>query len=322
MDLIHVFDASVPYKLDSLKWYVPCPKSALRTEGIMSVFSSSVWLTVLFIVLITSIVFWLSAKCSYRSVVRESHGYSTVIRFMYNVWCVFMGVSVAEMPRTSRVRVVFCIFVCFSLVISTIFQSFFVSFLVSPSSLKPITSLEDLINSSLKFGSNAYSRYVLSVVNYEGLEKLNLDLFECPDTLKCLERVFTQGDIAVVSPTIEAQYVASQIDFAGGKLLCTLDEYLYPISLAMYVTKGDPVLGRLNVILRRIMEAGLVGKRWSEFNFLIQVRNTAKSKDVHCEDCGNYFDVFLLSHLKVAFLVLGFGYALSATVFLAEIFCK
>jgi hypothetical protein len=315
-------EASIPYIFDVFKWYVPCPKSALRTDSILEVFSFSVWLAALSIVLLTGLVFWFSAKCSYRSVVRESHSYRTVIRCMYDVWCVFMGVSVAEMPKTSRVRVVFCLFVCYSFVISTIFQSFFVSFLVSPSNLKPITTLEELLNSSLKYGKNPDIHEYLERSEYEGLERLNLDMVECPDKNKCLERLFTQGDIAVVSPTIEAQFIASRIDMAHGKVLCSLDEHLFSTNHAMYVIRGDPILGVLNIILRRCMEAGLVEKLWSEFNFVIKLQNARKSKNIPCEVCSDNFDVYSLSHLKVAFLVLGFGYALCTTVFLAEIFWK
>jgi len=90
----------------------------------------------------------------------------------------------------------------------------------------------------------------------------------------------------------------------------------------MYLKVTDPILGKLNVLLRRTMEAGLVDKLWSEFIFVMELRNVGKTKDIHCEVCNYNFDVFSVSHLKVAFLVLGFGHALSATVFLAEILCK
>jgi hypothetical protein len=233
-----------------------------------------------------------------------------------------MGVSVAEMPRTSRVRAVFWLFVCFSFATSTIFQSFFMSYLISPSSLRPLTTLEDLTNSDLKYGKNEDNHEFLTETGYEGFEVLNLDVLECPNNLKCLERLFTEGDIAVVSRKFEAEYVASQIDLPYGKLLCSLDEDIFASNQAMYVVKGDPIGGHLNVHLRHIMEAGLVDKLWSEFIFGVELRNTGKTKDIHCKVCNYNFDVFSLSHLKVAFLVLGFGHALSATVFLGEILCK
>lgn len=63
-------------------------------------------------------------------------------------------------------------------------------------------------------------------------------------------------------------------------------------------------------------------KLWSEFNFVNKLRNAGQLKDIQCEVCSDTFDVFSLSHLKVAFIVLGFGFVVSATVFLAEIFWK
>jgi hypothetical protein len=315
-------EATVPYLYDALKWYVPCPRSVVSTESIMGVFSFSVWLAALSVVLVMSLVFWFTAKSSYRSVVRESHSYRTLVRCMYDLWCVFMGVSVAEMPRTSRVRVVFFLFVCYSFVISTVFQSFFVSFLVSPSNLRSITTLEELLNSSLKYGNNPGIHGFLGRLEYDGIVNLPLDVFECPDRHRCLERLFTEGDIAVVSPAIEAQYVATRMDMEQGKVLCTLDEYLFPFNRAMYVTSGDPLLPRLNNIVVRCVEAGLVEKLWSEFIFVTRLRNAWKSNDMHCEVCSDDFVVFSLSHLKVAFLFLGFGYAVCTTVLLAEIFWK
>jgi hypothetical protein len=185
-----------------------------------------------------------------------------------------------------------------------------------------MTTLEDLARSTLKYGKNQLNHELLTEIEYQGLERLDLEVFECPDIHKCLERLFTLGDTAVVSRKIETEYVASQIDLPDGKLLCSLDEYLLPSNQAMYVFKGDPILGKLNVLLRRIMEAGLVDKLWSEFIFVMELQNTGKTKDIHCEVCNDNFDVFSVSHLKVAFLVLGFGHALSSTVFLAEILCK
>jgi hypothetical protein len=193
---------------------------------------------------------------------------------------------------------------------------------MNPRHIKPITTFEGLLNSSLKYGKNPYIHGFLSKLDYDDLERINLDVLKCPDNNKCLEHLFTHGDIAVVSPAIVAQHVASRFDVAYGKVLCSLDEYLYPSNYAMYVTKGDPILGKLNVLLGRIMEAGLIDKLWSEFIFGVELQNTGKTKDIHCEVCSDNLDVFSLSHLKVAFLVLVFGHALSATVFLGEILCK
>jgi hypothetical protein len=75
-----------------------------------------------------------------------------------------------------------------------------------------MTTLEDLANSNLKYGKNEDYHEFLTEIEYQGLERLDLEVFECPDIRKCLERIFTQADIAVLSRKIENEYVTSQID--------------------------------------------------------------------------------------------------------------
>jgi hypothetical protein len=120
---------TTPFIFDTIKWFVPCPKSALRTDRLLNLFSSSIWFTMLLVILLTAFVFWSSVRLLFGAVMKESYGYRTVVHCLYNVWCVFMGVAVPEMARTWRVRALFVLFVWYSFAMSTIFGSFFTSFL-------------------------------------------------------------------------------------------------------------------------------------------------------------------------------------------------
>jgi hypothetical protein len=51
---------------------------------------------------------------------------------MYNVWSTLFGLSVPELPRTWKLGILFPIYVCYCFAISTVFQEFFVSYLVEP----------------------------------------------------------------------------------------------------------------------------------------------------------------------------------------------
>jgi hypothetical protein len=316
-------DATIPYLFNALKWYVPCPKSDLSMEKVMGVFSVPVWFSMVPVLILTGIVFWYSARSHDRAILRESYGYRTLVHSLYNVWCVFLGVSVPEMPRTFRVRALFCLFVWYSFAVSTIFQSFFVSFLVSPGYSSYISSLDDISKSGLMYGNFGALDNLLREAGYEELDRLNIDQVECHDYEKCLERLFTQEDVAVLSPVIGAQYVASLV----GKMedensLCFLDENVFSVNCVMYFNMGRPEFGKINVIIRRCIEAGLVEKYWSELNFKLKLLNVGKSKDADCQECGDMYFVFSLSHLRPAFLVLGFGHVLSATLFLGELILK
>jgi hypothetical protein len=313
-------DATIPYIFNAMKWYVPCPKSALRMERVMGVFSTSVWFSMLPVLILTGVVFWYSARFPVTAVPREAYGYRTLVHSLYNVWCIILGVSVAEMPRTSRVRAVFCLFLWYSFAISTIFQSFFVSFLVSPRYSSRLSSLDDLAKSGLKYGNFSTLDRQLHIVGYDELDSLHLAQVECYDYENCLERLFIQEDVAVMSPEVGAKYVASLVAKSEDEdTLCFLDENVFSVNCVMYFSGGRPEFCKINAVIRRCIEAGLVEKYWSEFNFKLKWRNVEKTKATDYEERGDVYFVFSLSHLKFAFLVLGFGHMLSATLFLGEL---
>lgn len=316
-------DVTIPYAFDALTWFVPCPKSAMKMERILSVFNASVWITMLPVFVLTALVFWSSAKRSLGTVIKESYGYRTLLHCLYNVWCVFLSVSVPEMPRTFKVRALFCLFVWYSFAMSTIFQSFFISFLVSPGYLPRISSFDDLNRSGLKYGSLDGMDKFLRDAEYVEHDRLNLDRVECPDEEKCLERVFTEGDIIFVAPKFLGQYIASRVSRTlEQNNMCFLDETVFSSNCVLLLPKGHPVLDRFNVVIRHSLEAGLGDKYWSDLTFNLTLQNMRKPEASDCQACSNMYFVFSLTHLKVVFLVLGFGHILGVTTFVAELICK
>jgi Ligand-gated ion channel. len=320
---LNLGDATIPYLCDTFKWFVPCPKSALRMERILNVFSSSVWFTMLPVIFLTAVVFWSLTTVPLGAGLKESYGYRTVLHCLYNVWCVFMSVSVPEMPRTFRLRALFCLFVWYSFAMSTVFQSFFISFLVSPGYVSQLSSLDDLIHSGLKYGNNSDVNRLLSQIEYFEHERLNLDQFECADYEKCLERVFTESDTTFVIFTFQAQYIAARVGKNFDEnLLCSLDEIVFSGNSVMLLGRGDPVIDSFNVVIRRCIEAGLGDKYWSDFSFNLTLQNVRKSEDPDCQACSDMYFVFSLNHLRVVFIVLGFGHVLSFAVFVGELICN
>jgi hypothetical protein len=123
-------DVTIIFNIDAVEWYDPCPIPMLRTEKIMGVFTPSVWLTMAAVIILTTLVFWRTSNGP-ASAVTESHTYRTVLNCAYNACAAFMGVSVPQMPRTTKLRVLFFVFVCYCFAMSIVFQAFFTSFLVA-----------------------------------------------------------------------------------------------------------------------------------------------------------------------------------------------
>jgi hypothetical protein len=146
-DAADLADPSFPYYESKYEWYVPCPKPFSRLKAISHIFSLPVWVALVTSVFVIAVVSWSLAR---RSL--ESHAYTTASTVLYNVWAVVMGVSVTEMPRTSHLRVVIFPWIWYCFAVSTVFQTFFTSYLVDPGLQKQITSIEELLESGIEFG--------------------------------------------------------------------------------------------------------------------------------------------------------------------------
>jgi hypothetical protein len=165
------FDATIPYIHANMRMLVPCPKPTHGTEKLMTIFSLSVWLTMALVPLLTTAVFWCVVNVPYRSVCNETHTYQSLSHCFQNAWAVFMGVSVPQQPTTSTLRVFFFLYVCFCFAISTVFQAFFVSYLVEPMYEKKLETLDDLLDSDVVYGNFQLIRFAQGTFSYPELVK-------------------------------------------------------------------------------------------------------------------------------------------------------
>ena len=154
-----LFDATITYAYGKYEMLVPCPKPIAGTEKILTTFSLSVWLTIGVVLLLTAVVFWCARKGPYRSVNNETQIYRSLSNCIHNAWAVFVGVSVPQRPTSSSLRVFFFLYVCFCFAISTVFQAFFVSYLVEPTYGKKLETLDDLYNSDVVYGTNSFTSF-------------------------------------------------------------------------------------------------------------------------------------------------------------------
>jgi hypothetical protein len=313
------FDATIPYIFVNMKMLVPCPKAILGTENVLTTFSLSVWLTIGLVLLLTTAVFWCASNGSYRSVCNETHTYQSLSNCFHNVWAVFVGVSVPQQPTTSSLRVLFFLYVCFCFAISTVFQAFFVSYLVEPKYEKMIESLEELLDSDVVYGERPAIKYAQDTFSYTEFAKFveRKELKDdCTDIRKCVERMITKRDMATIIATIFATYVSKEMGTADvGKVICSPYQVALSLSLTILFKKGNPLLDRFNILMRRYLEAGLLEMHWTE----LQHRASLKGRERFTEAAGDTFFVFSVSHLMPAFVALLVGSLLSSVVFIVEL---
>jgi hypothetical protein len=190
---------------------------------------------------------------------------------------------------------------------------------VEPKYEKKLETLDELLISDVVYGYYPAFDFVLATVSYPELmmfikiKKLKED---CSDMRKCVERMITKRDVAYIMDQMMANYFAMEkgtVDVR--KIICPLDETSISAGVPVLFKKGNPLLDRFSIIMRRYLEAGLLLCLWTE----LQHRASLRAGGEFREAAGDVFFAFSFSHLKPAFVVLLVGTVLSSVVFIVEL---
>jgi hypothetical protein len=299
----HIF----PYFTLQLNWFVPCPQPLSRFQRISHIFSPSVWVAIVVVLLLVTVVSCCLAKQS-----NDTRSYTTMSSALYNIWSVTIGVSVTGMPRGLRLRFLFFVFVLYCTAISTVFQTFFTSFLVDPGYENQLTSLDEILDSRIEFGYDEPSKIFFSLSSdlrhIEVVERAEM----CWNIAECIDRIREKGNFATFTAIWLVQFYAIMTNYHGSVCLLNEDDYFF-FFITSYVQKGSFFLESLNKYVTLSIESGMIAKMARESVFVPKpIRDNMDVSD-------GYF-VFTLSHLRIAFYILFFGLGVSFITFLCEVF--
>jgi hypothetical protein len=219
-------DATTPLLHSHLQWFVPCPTPVPKVERVLGIFTLTVWFTFILVLFLTAVTVWCAASSHFTLPEYESPMYRTLSSSLYNLWAVVLCVSVAQQPRTSRLRVLFLLFVCYNFGFNVVFQAFFMTFLVEPGFRKPIATFDELVHSGILYGYNDGFEILLNRTDYYEHVELKSPRVDCIDSYKCLERLITAQDITMVSSEFYAHYTSLKFlpNYGKRKYLCSLNQ--------------------------------------------------------------------------------------------------
>lgn len=311
-------EATVPYFQTGLSWFVPCAKHLYRPGTIFRVLSLPVWFCFGVVFLLVVATTWILAI---RAKTIESKRYINLANCCYIVWSATMSVSVPQMPRTSLIRLFFLLWVLHCFAMTTVFEAFFTSFLVEPEMEKQIESVEELVSSGLEYGyPSSLDKYVEEINDWT-YKEIRLRHSDCISYESCVERAI-QSDFATVSSTYLVDYVlASMISNELSHPLCQMSRNVISYSVSMQLSKGNPLLGSINQIIKRHTESGLADRFFRNFRnssmkkymLLFKVKEHKSSND------ADIYVAFSLFHLHFVFVSLFIGLVVSTVSFLCEI---
>jgi hypothetical protein len=144
-------------------------------------------------------------------------------------------------------------------------------------------------------------------------------LYTCADEMK---NTAQYRNAAVLSNDyLIDHYILDDLsDSATGRpLLCVVpDGTVLITSDVMYVQHGNPLLVRINGIIRRVLEAGLCSQWYAS----LKNRMKVKAREIRISSLTNeYYDLHM-EHMQFALYLLFLGYALSLASFLVELTSK
>ena len=310
-------DTTVGYLMRHLKWYVPCAFKYPRWSSIYRIFSAQLWVCLILSLAATSSTVSLIARYG-RSYSKSPEDWS-MAKSLTCVWAVILGVTAPALPHKATVRVVFLAWLVFSLAVNNIFQSFLTTFLTGSGYKPPIHNIDQMLDSKIKYGyfdvfDDIYKQND-DVKSHMILENRVL----CTDLLACFNWARDYKNISIILDelSVEEKYSNSMLlDENSMPLICPLDDGIVMITNTVMVMRvGDPLLGRIDEIIQRVVEAGLFVK-WQKDYFEDLKRESGR---IHSYSLLDDYKIFTLEHVQPAFIMLLMGLCISTVILLVEL---
>jgi hypothetical protein len=311
-----VIECTTPYIFDKIIWYVPCAQPNPRWTSLSRVFKLSLWLGFILGYIIMSVLIWVIVKVSNMAatVGNESLTYTNLTKCFLNLWAVILGVSATEdIPKNAVIRIVFLLWVMYSLAVNTVYQTFLTSYMVDPGQQHQISSVDELLDSRLDYGMVDTLEELLPDLKAKRYDRRQI----CDDIEVCVRRAALKGDYAFLHSKVSTDYMAAvrYVDSNGDPMFCQLDETFSRQYITTTVQKGSPMLARYNDVIQRVIEGGILDQWWRQLKFQATL-SAARNFTV---PVGDYVPLSI-EHLQSPFYVLILGCAIPSIFFLIEMF--
>ena len=313
--LIMVMDATKTYYRDDWLWWVPCAKKVPRWKSIIMVFLPETWITLF--ISITSAVVVICGLVICQPMERAV--YQNYTNCASSVWATFLGVATPYMPRRTPTRMFLISWIWYCLAINIIFQTFLTSFLIEPGYQHQMNSIEEIMNSKIKYGYNEWLDVAVRDSD-DVLTKIILqDRMACNEGNKppCLDWVAYHDNFSVLCSKTLLDYLLAReyVDRNGKPLICQAGGVFFPLNYVTYMEKWNPLLNLFNDMITRILESG-IHRHWFETS--LHMQHVYSGVTERKTTTGEYSDISL-EHAQGIFAVLVPGLLLSVVIFFMEL---
>ncbi|KAJ4448611.1 hypothetical protein ANN_00001 [Periplaneta americana] len=142
LSIERMYDLTTPYFTRSYKFFVLSAEMYPRWASLARVFTPLTWASLFGSIVFYSLAVRLLTTCKIK---KDRNSYDGTVHCFLNIWCSFLGVAVDKLPLSTPLRVLFLSWVLYSLSVTTVFQTFAISYLVDPGKQHQIDTLEEIL---------------------------------------------------------------------------------------------------------------------------------------------------------------------------------
>jgi len=199
-----------------------------------------------------------------------------------------------------------------------VFQAYLTTFLIEPGYVKPIKTVEEMLDTDMKFGFfKIFETFFNDTSDSTGSTILK-NAVRCPDYNTCVQWATHYQNFSTILGDVDIVFmhaVGTWNNENNRPLICEL-EYggVQTSGIAFLVSQGSPLLEFINNVISHIVEGGI----------FVHIRegllNTSKIvlKFVSPTFADTYCAISI-RHLQTAFYLLMLGYVLAVACFVTEI---
>lgn len=302
------FDMCYPYLSDFLTFAVPKAKLQESWKIYILVFSLPIWMAILGIDVVLLIVHYL-VSFDNEHVHLMSTTFLAIISFAFeNIY--------SYSVKKSKPFSIFIIFTyLYFMLLNTAYKSQMFYFLTGNNYDKDLNTLNEFMEHKLKFGmpQNLMSLMKFDDPHTETYIKNNF--LNCNNMTMCLKRTAYKRDVATVMTERQIQYFTAQfMDDQGRALVHNTNFPIILLSLSLFFVKGHPSFQRVNMVVRRLRENGMILNLYQNFTLrYYKALAISEMKAIEADEM-----TLSLTNTAGAFMVYCIGIFISFLVFVVE----
>lgn len=188
------FDYSVSHKIVNNAWFVPAPLEIPKWQNLLIVFQAKLWILLLTTFIIKTTYWYLITK-------------KPMDHCILYIWSMFLLISIKP-PKKYILKMQFYICTVSFLIITTAYVSKLFGVLTKPIYKRPITSVDEILQSNIKIGF--HPAYV-NRINDSKYRFLLDDYIKCSAGFECMDRTAFQRDLAVIKFDVQTFFMIPRV---------------------------------------------------------------------------------------------------------------